>query len=73
MQDDDPKTDIEYVTLPELTEKDWLEIKALAVKLFDQKLYDGNMGKVYIAAFLEWIDLNSKNIAVNVDDLRQFH
>lgn len=73
MSDFENKQDIDYVLLEELTDKDWLEVKALAVKEYDKGYYKGDMGKCYIAAFLSWIDHNAKQIAVNVDDFKQVH
>lgn len=55
--------DEEYLDINDLTEKQWADIRAIAIQLYNSKQFGGSQLKCSVHAFLLWMEKNGSQLA----------
>lgn len=64
---------VSVVDINELTEQDWNDIRGIALKMHARNNHQGDHMKIFINAFLEWLELNQNNDNLYDNEGKKFH
>jgi len=62
LEDEEILAEFEAITLDQLTEEDWQDIRVLATKYYHGGFFSGHQGKCWILAFVNYLEFKRKAI-----------